>query len=293
LYSLAYGNPCAVHLDPIEKKPLYHFRPASASFSIATTGCNLRCLNCQNWEISQAKPHEVRHADLFPEQVVEAALTAGAASVAYTYSEPVTYYEYTLDTAKRARAAGLANVLISAGYINRQPLLELCKVIDAANINLKCFDDAIYRKLNGARLEPILETFKTLHGQGVHVEMTTLVVPGYVDDDEMTRRMCAWILDNLGPDHPLHFTRFFPKYRLDRLAPTPVSALERLRHIAVHAGIRYVYVGNVPGHPANDTFCHQCRQLLVARRGYTIETMAIAKGRCRFCGAMIPGVWGV
>jgi pyruvate formate lyase activating enzyme len=183
-------------------------------------------------------------------------------------------------------------VLISAGYINRGPLLELCKVFDAANVNLKSFSDAIYRKLNGARLEPILATFKTLHDQGVHLEMTTLVVPGYVDDDEMIKRMCAWILENLGPDHPLHFTRFFPKYRLDRLAPTPVSTLERLRNIAVTAGIRHVYVGNVPGHPGNDTYCWQCRQRLVARRGYTIAEKAIDQNKCRFCGAAIAGVWG-
>jgi pyruvate formate lyase activating enzyme len=291
LYSLVYGNPCAVHVDPIEKKPLYHFKPASRAFSIATTGCNLRCLNCQNWEISQAKPREVRHVELFPDQVVSQAIRTGCASIAYTYSEPVTFYEYTRETAQLAREAGIANVLVSAGYINRAPLLDLCRWIDAANVNLKSFSDEIYRKLNGARLQPILNTFQTLNEQGVHFEMTNLVVPGYVDDPDMVRRMCAWILEQLGQDHPLHFTRFFPKYKLNRLAPTPVSTLERFRELAMAEGIRYVYVGNVPGHSGNHTYCHNCGKCIVERQGYFITANHLESGRCRFCGTTIPGVW--
>jgi len=291
LYSLVYGNPCAVHVDPIEKKPLYHFLPGSRSFSIATTGCNLRCLNCQNWEISQKKPHEVRHAELFPEAVAQAAAKAGCISVAYTYSEPITFYEYTLDSARAVRAVGGKNVLISAGYINQGPLETLCRVIDGANVNLKSFSDRIYRQLNGARLDPVLNTFKILHARGVHFEMTNLVVPGYVDDADMVKRMCGWILDNLGPDHPLHFSRFFPQYKLDRLAPTPVATLEAFREIALQAGIRYVYLGNVPGHAANNTRCHQCGKLIIRRKGYRIAEFHIKEGQCQFCGAAIPGVW--
>jgi len=291
LYSLVYGNPCAVHVDPIEKKPLYHFLPGTRSFSIATTGCNLRCLNCQNWEISQKKPHEVRHADLFPDDVARAALKTDCVSVAYTYSEPVTFYEYTLDSARAARAAGIQNVLISAGYINQEPLEELCGVIDGANVNLKSFSDALYRRLNGARLDPVLNTFKTLHARGVHFEMTNLVVPGYVDDPDMVKRMCGWILENLGTDYPLHFSRFFPQYRLDRLAPTPVSTLEEFREIALQAGIRYVYLGNVPGHPGNNTRCHECGEIIIRRRGYRIAAFHIVEGKCKFCGTVIPGVW--
>ncbi|MBW1841233.1 MAG: AmmeMemoRadiSam system radical SAM enzyme, partial [Deltaproteobacteria bacterium] len=253
LYSLAYGNPCARNIDPVEKKPLYHFKPKSKAFSVATTGCNFRCLNCQNWEISQAKPHEVRHYELFPPEAIDAAKRSGSISIAYTYSEAITYFEYMIDTARLAREAGIYNLLISNGYINRKPLLELCKVLDAANINLKSLDDNIYRKLNGGRLQPVLNTFKTLHEQGVHFEMTNLVVPGYVDDEEMVRQMCQWILDNLGPDYPLHFLRFFPKYKLDRLPPTPVSTLIRLREVAMAEGIRYAYVGNVPRHEGNNT----------------------------------------
>lgn len=291
LYSLAYGNPCAVNIDPIEKKPLFHFKPRSKSFSIAAAGCNLRCLNCQNWEISQARPHEVRHHELFPDQVVETARKSGSISIAYTYSEPVTFFEYTLDTATRARKAGIDNILVSAGYINPRPLRELCKVLDGANINLKSMSDEIYRRLNGARLDPVLSTFKTLHRQGVHFEMTNLVVPGYVDDPDMVKRMCQWILENLGPDYPLHFLRFFPRYKLDRLAPTPVSTLTRFRELAMAEGIRYVYVGNVPGHEGNHTRCHQCGKLLIERQGYMIPTVNLVGGRCKFCDTPIPGVW--
>jgi pyruvate formate lyase activating enzyme len=292
LYSLAYGNPCAVNVDPIEKKPLYHFHPRITAFSIAAAGCNFRCLNCQNYEISQAKPHEVRNVELFPPEVIREAQRAGAAAVAYTYSEPITFFEYMMETARLARGEGLANLLISNGYINCGPLLDLCKVLDAANINLKAYDDGVYRRLNGGRLAPVLATFKTLHEQGVHFEMTNLVVPGYVDDEEAVGRMCGWILEALGQDHPLHFLRFFPRYKLDRLPPTPVSTLERFRELALKAGIRYVYIGNVPGHEGNHTYCHNCNKLLIRRDGYIIPVYELEGERCRHCGTRIPGVWG-
>jgi len=224
-----------MNVDPIEKKPLFHFKPRSKAFSIATTGCNFRCLNCQNWEISQAKPREVRHYELFPADVIKTAQHSKCGSIAYTYSEATTFFEYMIDTARLARDNGISNLWISNGYINRKPLLELCSVLDAANVNLKSFSDAIYRKLNGGRLQPVLDTFKTLHQQEVHFEMTTLVVPGYVDDTEMIKQMCQWILTNLGPDYPLHFLRFFPRYKLDRLPSTPVSTLVRFSQ-ACHGG---------------------------------------------------------
>ncbi len=291
LYSLAYGNPSSVHIDPIEKKPLFHFRPRTSVFSIATAGCNFRCLNCQNWEISQRTPEELRHEEIFPPEVVTRAKAAGATAVAYTYSESTTFFEYMLDTARLAKEANLSNLWISNGYINQPPLLELCKVIDAANVNLKSFDDDIYRRLNGGRLQPVLDTFLTLDGQGVHFEMTNLVVPGYVDDPEMVARMCGWILEHLGPDHPLHFLRFFPKYKLDRLSPTPLSTLVRFRELAMAAGIRYVYVGNVPDYEGSHTFCHNCRRLLVERQGYRIGEYNLDGDCCRFCRTVIPGVW--
>lgn len=291
LYSLAYGNACSANIDPIEKKPLYHFLPATSAFSIAAAGCNFRCLNCQNWEISQVRPEDVRHIDLFPEAVVGAAVKSGCQSIAYTYSEPVTFYEYMIDTARIAKTRGLSNVWVSNGYINREPLLALCRVLDGANVNLKSISDDIYRQLNGGRLKPVLDTFVTLHRQGVHFEMTHLVVPGYGDSDEMVKRMCGWILEHVGPDHPLHFLRFFPRYQLDRIAPTPVATLIRFRGLAMAAGIRYVYLGNVPDHAGNHTFCHHCKRLIVERQGYHIPTFQITNGRCQFCHTAIPGVW--
>lgn len=291
LYSLVYGNPCAVNVDPVEKKPLYHFMPRSKAFSIATAGCNLRCLNCQNWEISQARPDDIRNYDIFPSQVIDAAKRVGADSIAYTYSEPITFFEYMFDTACLARENGLYNLWISAGYINKKPLLKLCGVLDGANVNLKSYSDDIYRKLNGARLQPVLNTFKTLHEQRVHFEMTNLVVPGYVDDEDMAKRMCEWILTNIGPDYPLHFLRFFPKYKLDRLPPTPVSTLTRFRKLAMAEGIRYVYVGNVPGHEGNNTYCHNCKKLLIKRQGYFLPVYNLVGNKCKFCGTIIPGVW--
>lgn len=291
LYSLTYGNPCAVNVDPVEKKPLYHFKPRTKTFSIAATGCNFRCLNCQNWEISQAKPHEVRIYELFPPEVVIEAQRSGSESIAYTYSEAIAFYEYMIDTARLAREKGIHNLWITNGYINRKPLLELCKVLDAANVNLKSYSDAIYRKLNGGRLQPVLNTLKTLHKQGVHFEITNLVVPGYVDDEDMVKEMCQWILKNVGPDYPLHFLRFFPKYKLDRLPPTPVSTLTRFRELAMSEGIHYAYVGNVPYHDGNNTYCHHCKKLLIERKGYFIPSYNMVGNKCKFCETVIPGVW--
>ena len=291
LYSLTYGNPCSMNVDPIEKKPLYHFKPRSKAFSIATTGCNFRCLNCQNWEISQTKPHEVRHYELFPADVVKTAQSTGCQSIAYTYSEATTFFEYMLDTARLARDNRISNLWISNGYINRKPLLKLCGVLDAANVNLKSFSDAIYRKLNGGRLQPVLDTFKTLHQQGVHFEMTTLIVPGYVDDAEMIKQMCRWILINLGPDYPLHFSRFFPRYKLARLPSTPVSTLVRFRKLAMAEGIHYVYVGNASYPEGNNTYCHNCKKLLIERIGYFIPIYNLDGNQCKYCRTVIPGRW--
>jgi len=292
LYSLTYGNPCSVHVDPIEKKPLNHFHPRSLVFSIATTGCNFRCLNCQNWEISQRKPEEVTHAELFPRDVVNEAKKRDIPSIAYTYSEPITYYEYMYDTSRLAREAGIYNVLVSNGYINPTPLRNLCRYLDGANVNLKSFDDAIYQRLNGGSLYPVLKTFQTLHAEGVWFEMTTLVVPTYVDEPEMIKQMCAWILKELGPGYPLHLLRFFPRYKLTRLTATPVETLEKLREVALKEGLHHVYLGNVPGHPGTHTYCPNCRKMLIERNGYLISQYNLNEGRCRFCKTAIPGRWG-
>jgi len=290
-YTLTYGNPCAVHVDPIEKKPFYHFLPTSSAFSIATAGCNLDCKFCQNWQISQALPEETRNYALSPERVVQLAVESGCRSIAYTYSEPTIFYEYMLDCAKLARERGIRNVLHSNGYINPEPLRALCPYIDAANIDLKSMSEEYYRTMAGGALAPVLASLVTLVECGVHVEITTLVVPGENDDPETIRRMCRWIHDELGADVPLHFSRFHPQYRLRNLAPTPVETLDRAREIAGEQGLLYVYIGNVPGHEANSTYCPRCGELLIHRIGYSVDPVGLSDGRCLSCGQPIEGVW--
>jgi len=291
LYSIAYGNPCAVHIDPIEKKPFFHFMPTTLAFSIAAAGCNLRCLNCQNWQISQFSPKETKNFDLMPEKVVEQCLSTRCESIAYTYSEPTTFYEYAYDTAEIAKGKGIKNVLKSSGYINEKPLRTLCRVLDAANIDLKNFDDKLYQKLSGATLAPVLQTLKVLKQEGVWLEITNLVIPGWTDDLDMIRRMCDWLYQNGLADSPLHFSRFTPLYKLTQLPLTPVSTLEKARETALKSGIKYVYIGNVPAHTAENTYCHKCRKMIIERRGFAILVNDIVKGKCRHCGEKIPGVW--
>jgi pyruvate formate lyase activating enzyme len=270
LYTIAYGNPCAIHIDPIEKKPLNHFLPTSNAFSIATAGCNLACLNCQNWTISQTSPRETRN---------------------YTYSEPITFFEYTCDTSRIARDHGIRNVMVSAGYINPDPLRHLLKYIDAANIDLKSFSEEIYLKLNAGKLQPVLDGLKIFREEGVWLEITNLVIPGWTDDLDMIKRMCEWLSANGFRDVPLHFSRFHPQYKLTQLPPTPVGTLDQARKIAWNAGIRFVYIGNVPGHEGSNTYCPQCGKIVIERRGYQITTTNLEKGSCKACGTPIPGVW--
>jgi len=291
LYTIVYGNPCAVHVDPIEKKPLLHFLPGTRAFSIATAGCNLACLNCQNWTISQRSPRETQNVDLPPGQVVGACIRERCESIAYTYSEPITFYEYTCDTSVLARQEGIKNVMITAGYINREPLLKLCKVIDAANVDLKSFSDEIYLKLNAGKLQPVLDTLKTMKDEGVWLEITNLVVPSWTDDLDMIKRMCAWLAENGFEDTPLHFSRFHPTYKLTQLPPTPVNILKSARDAAVGEGLNYVYVGNVPGAGFENTLCPGCKKTVIERRGYLTLQNHITGGKCGFCGTKIAGVW--
>jgi pyruvate formate lyase activating enzyme len=291
LYTIAYGNPCSVHTDPIEKKPLFHYLPTSKSFSIATAGCNFACMNCQNWEISQQSPKDTMNVELFPEKVVEQAIKNGCRSIAYTYSEPIAFYEYTFDTSRLARARGIKNLLISNGYINEKPLRDLSKYIDAANINLKSFSEETYAKLNGGSLQPVLNTLKILKSEGVWLEITNLVVPGWTDDLDMIREMCVWLADNGFSDTPLHFSRFHPLYKLTSLPYTPLDTLEKARNIALKSGILYVYIGNVPGTPAESTYCPSCKKMVIERRGFSILANHVSKGSCKFCQAKIAGVW--
>jgi pyruvate formate lyase activating enzyme len=292
LYTIAYGNPCSVHNDPIEKKPLFHFLPATSSFSIGTAGCNFACLNCQNWEISQQSPKDTRNIDLFPDKVVEEALKNGCKSIAYTYSEPIAFYEYAFDTAKLARTRGIKNLLISNGFINDRPLRDLIRYIDAANINLKSFSDETYAKLNGGSLQPVLNTLKVLKSEGIWLEITNLIVPGWTDDLSMINDMCEWLVVNGFEDNPLHFSRFHPLHKLTSLPYTPLETLDKARNIALKKGIHYVYIGNVPGTTAENTYCPTCKKIVIERRGFTILAKNLLNDKCKFCNTKIAGVWG-
>ena len=315
LYTLAYGNPCNCHVDPVEKKPLFHFLPGSRTFSLATSGCVFRCLNCQNWEISQRRPEDTKdptgpalrlrpplptnwadidmaRVSLFPDDVVAVAKALRCPSVAYTYSEPTSYYEYMYDTCRAVHAARLKNIVVTCGSIEERPLRELLPYVDAAHVDLKGFDDGTYHRLNSGKLGPVLRTLKIYRELGVWVEVINLVVPTYTDNLDGTKRMCDWLVANLGPDQPVHFSRFFPQHKLEYLEPTPIATLLRAHDVARAAGLKYAYVGNVPElRGSESTLCPSCRRVVVERRSFAVLRNDIAAGKCRFCGTVIPGVW--
>ena len=290
-YSLVYGNPCAVHLDPIEKKPFFHVLPGTTSFSLATAGCNFHCKFCQNWEISQASPEELYNYDFPPEMVVKKAKEMSARSVSYTYVEPVIFYEYMLDTGYLVKEAGLLNLCHSNGFINPGPLRSLCQVLSAANIDLKGFRNSFYRKFCNGDLDPVLETLKTLKKEKIHLEITNLVIPTENDEMAAVREMCLWVKKELGANTPIHFSRFYPLYKLQSLPPTPVSTLEKVRSVALSTGLEYVYIGNVPGHEGENTFCPNCRKRIIRRIGFMVGESHLVKGKCGYCGKPIPGIW--
>lgn len=290
-YSLVYGNPCALHLDPIEKKPFFHVLPGTGSYSLATAGCNFQCKFCQNWEISQASPEDIYSLDVSPEMVVRMAKEVNANSVAYTYVEPTIFFEYMLDIGQLVKKSGLLNVYHSNGFINPKPLGDLCRILDAANIDLKGFTDKFYHELCSGELHPVLETLKTLKKGKVHLEITNLIIPTKNDDTSSLREMCLWIKKELGTDTPVHFSRFYPLYKLKNLPPTPVSTIEKALQIAQSAGLEYVYIGNVPGHKAENTFCPKCKRLIIQRTGFMVGDIHLRNGKCAYCGKPIPGIW--
>lgn len=291
LYTLAYGNPCSVNVDPIEKKPLYHFFPGTRAYSIATAGCNLVCLNCQNWTISQTSPDKTRNFNLMPDKVVSDCITKKCKSIAYTYSEPVTFYEYSFDTATLAKKAGIKNVFKSNGYIYPEPLKKICSVIDAANIDLKAFTESTYLKLSGGKLQPVLDSLKIYRDMGVWLEITNLIIPTWTDNNDQIRKMCRWLSENGFNKAPVHFSRFYPTYKLEQLPPTPVEVLNKAVQIAMEEGLTYVYTGNVPGNEISDTICPNCKSILIVRQGYNIAENNLNSGKCNKCGRGIDGVW--
>ncbi|MCL2103814.1 MAG: AmmeMemoRadiSam system radical SAM enzyme [Kiritimatiellaeota bacterium] len=292
LRASTYGRPCAVHVDPMEKKPLFHFFPSAPILSIGTVGCNLRCTNCQNADISQANPEDVQAYDLPPSGIPALAARHTCSHVAYTYTEPLVSYEYTLDCAHAARAAGLRNVLITAGYINATPLRQLLPFIDAANVDIKAFSDPFYRDVCNARLAPVLQTVKTMKEAGTHIEITNLMVPTLNDSDDLIRQLCAWVAGNIGTETPLHFSRFFPKFKMTHLPPTPIETLTRARHLAREEGLKHVYIGNAEVADGETTFCATCTARLVTRERYVVRTNRLTTtGVCPDCGKRAQGVW--
>ena len=291
LYSLVYGNPNALHLDPMEKNPFFHVLPATNSLSVATVGCNFQCKFCQTWEISQTSPEDVYSYDVSPEMVVKKAREMEASSVAFGYVEPAIFYEYMMDTALLAKNSGLLNVIHSNGFINRVPLEELCRVLDAANIDLKGFTGEFYRELCNGDLVPVLDTLKTLKKKKIHLEITNLVIPTKNDNMSVIKEMCFWVRNELGADTPVHFLRFYPLYKLKNLPPTPVSTLEDARAVALDAGLEYVYIGNIPGHIGANTFCSRCGRMIIQRAGYMVVEINMNGDRCKYCGKPIPGIW--
>ncbi len=291
LRAMTYARPVSVNLDPIEKKPLYQFMPGAKALSIATIGCNLSCIFCQNWTISQARPEDSRPRNLPPDEVVQLALENKAATIAYTYSEPTVFYEYMYETSKLAHKEDIANLWITCGYMNPEPLRELCKYLDAANVDLKSWSDDFYREYLRATKAPVLRTLKILKEEGVWIEITNLVIPEANDDPDDIRAMCRWIADSLGTEVPLHFSRFHPNYKLTDRPATPGGTLEMAYKIAKEEGLKYVYVGNVMGTPQEDTYCPSCGEKVIDRTGYWIEEYSIEGGYCKFCGAPIDGVF--
>ena len=290
LYSLVYGKPCSVAIDPIEKKPFFHFLPATTAFSIATAGCVLGCKFCQNWQISQAKPEETDYINLSPDDVVRQAMFYGCRSVTYTYTEPTVFYEYMYDTARLAKRFNIKNTMHSCGYIKEKPLRELSKYMDAADVDLKAFTEDFYSRICGGRLKPVLDSLVVLKDEGVCLEITNLIIPTLNDYMKKIKEMCRWIVKNLGPDVPLHFSRFFPYYKLKDLPPTPPETIRDARNTAMDVGLKYVYSGNIRSE-AENTYCHKCKNLLIERTGYFVKQNNISGGKCRSCGVNIPGRW--
>jgi len=292
LYSVVYGKPVITAVDPIEKKPLFHFLPGAKAYSLATTGCNLSCKYCQNWDISQRSPNEVESKPMKPEEVVNEAIKTNAPIIAFTYNEPVIWYEYMRDIAKLAKQRGLKTVMISNGYINQEPLKELLNYLDAVKVDLKAFDDEVYQKMSGGRLAPVLETIQTVHSSGKWLEIVYLVVPTYTDDLDKIKEMCRWIKNTVGDQVPVHFSRFWPQYKLANLPPTPEETIKQAREVCLEQGLKYVYTGNIDDEGGNTTYCPDNNQPVIKRRGFLIEENLVNNlGTAINCSSSISGVW--
>ena len=290
-FTLVYNRPCSLNVDPIEKKPLYHFLPGTTAFSTATAGCNIWCRFCQNWQISQKRPEQVRSVYVTPDKMVSLAHHNGSPTIAFTYNEPVVFYEWMYDVAEEAKKRNVRTVMISNGYIKKEPLRELCKVLSGVKIDLKAFTEKFYRESCDGELKPVLDTLVELKSIGIWFEIVVLIIPTLNDSATECRDMARWVVKNLGPDVPMHFSCFHPTYMLTNLPRTSPRVVERNGKIAREEGVRYAYVGNVPGSPGEKTLCHNCGKQIIDRYGYHTRNRLTAKGTCPDCATAIPGVW--
>lgn len=291
-FSLVYGNPSLVQLDPIERKPFFHVLPGTRSLSVSTAGCNIECKFCEVWDMALVAPEEVHAYDMPPETIIEQALSVQARSISYTFGEPVVFYEYMAAIGARAKEEGLLSVMHSNGYINPEPLAALCECLDAVNIDFKSFEPAFYRDVCDGELAPVLDSLKQFKRAGLHIELTNLVIPTLNDNMDRIADMCRWIKAELGAGTPIHFARFYPLYKLANLPPTPVATLDEARATAHDAGLEYVYIANVTGHEGENTRCPGCGSTIIKRMGFVIEEMHIKEGACVHCARSIPGIWG-
>lgn len=291
LFTKAWGNLCTLSIDPIEKKPLFHFLPGTKTLSMAIEGCTFRCLNCQNFSISQQGPDSYSMKNIEPGELVESAISHNCKSISYTYSEPVAFYEYMLETARLAKLKGIKNVMVSNGYINSEPLNELCRYLDAFNVDLKSFDNLMHRKLTGGQLEPVLNTLKTIKENNAWLEITNLIIPGWTDNPETIRQMANWLFDNGFSETPVHFSRFYPTYKLENENHTPVEVVLDAMKTAISAGLKYVYTGNMRGQDHENTCCPQCGKLLIKRNGFEVLENNLKNNKCKNCSAILSGIW--
>ncbi len=292
LYSLVYGKIIALHVDPIEKKPLFHFYPGASALSLATVGCNFRCLNCQNADISQMPrdQHRIGGKEISPEEIVESAKRALCPIISYTYTEPAIYFDYAYDTCVLAEKNGIQNTFVTNGYFTEESVRLVALVLHGANIDLKSFRDETYRRICGAKLQPVLDTIQLMKTLGVWVEVTTLIIPG-VNDSELELKEIAQFIYSVDPGIPWHVTRFYPHYKMMDRPPTPIETVQRAREIGMEVGLKFVYTGNIPGEQGENTFCPQCKTLLIERRGFQIRKYQIQGNACAKCGTRIEGVW--
>jgi pyruvate formate lyase activating enzyme len=289
-YTLVYGNPCSANIDPIEKKPLFHYYPTTRALSIATAGCNFVCKFCQNWEISQKRPEQVRSGKFFPGEVIDKARQNNCKTVAHTYTEPVIFFEYMLDCAIEGKKRGVPNVMISNGYIQEKPMRELCKYLGAVKIDLKAFTEKFYREMCDGKLKPVLDVLLVLKDEGVWYEIVVLLIPTLNDGKQEIDAMTKWIVKELGPDVPVHFSRYYPTFMLKNIPPTPPETLHRARKIAMDNGVKFAYVGNLIS-DAENTYCPSCGKLLIERMRYAVRVVGMKKNRCKYCSETIPGVF--